>query len=181
MVQWSNLEIILALWFRAAAAMPVIDMAQAIFFSARSFQGRSEMLAAVIGIVPDDVEFKPLLQEGLLKAIGYNSVRNQIAHGTVHGGQDATVRSGDKWLAPGDITLEHLENAAANFAELRRILYQGLMCFYKDKKRGKPIPECLERLRRLPNEACSKEPSQRQRGRERQRQSALRSKGKPQA
>lgn len=177
LLQWSNLEVLLATWFRKVALIPSWEMAYSIFFSARSFQGRADMFTAAIDHMPDDVFWKAFARDAILKAIAYSSARNQIAHGFVSFDKsgNSTVSHPARYWLPGSITLNHLRAASDNFCELRRILWRAEKGLTK-LKGGKPLEECHELLRLLPNEACSTQPSRKQRGRERQRQAALRSK-----
>ena len=167
MLQWSNLEVFLALWFRNLAMIPDWDMAFAIFFSARSFSGRADMLSAALEHSPDGPK-KQFLQEALLKAIAYNSVRNQLAHGVGPLGDNYdTIVPGHRLRKGGTLKLDGIKAFRQNVKVLRRTLH----AYYRDitgEDGGLPLEECLERLRQLPNEACSSELSRKQKGRLRQ-------------
>jgi hypothetical protein len=178
MVQWANIEVNLAVWFRRITLMPMPETAQAIFFSARSFQGRSDMFAAALDHVPAESQDLAFLRDAHLKAVAYSNVRNEIAHGFAHPGSDSLAKSVD-WNNPGAIALSELRNVAVNFKKLAVMLIDSHEAM-KPTSPPEQLAELHERLRLLPNEACSSEPSRNQQGRERQRQAALRNKSKPQ-
>ena len=126
MSEWANVELMLCFWFRRLGGILDWNAATQVFFSARSFTGRADMLLAVIPLAPIEEGYRELVSDIMMKALGYNSVRNQLAHGFVHwmGGED-TVASASKWTEPGTINLQDLRNAEQNFAELRRIIHQS--------------------------------------------------------
>lgn len=180
LMQWSNIEFVLAIWFRKIAMIPDWRGAYAVFFSARSFQGRSEMFGHALEHAKLPPELLTFLREGLAKAIAYNTVRNEIAHGFVRPGdegEEAKIAKPGRYWHPGNIGLSELEAAAKNFYDLWHTLYDAhehMVSAKSFKQRGLSLSASLERLRELPNEACSSALSRRQRGRLRQLQSALR-------
>jgi hypothetical protein len=177
--RWAYLEVQLAIWFRKVAMIHDWDTACAIFFSARSFQGRSDMFAAALDAAPGKPDQIAFLRDAYLKVVAYNSARNEIAHGVIHPSEGGpTITRGAEFTKPGPVSIKHLETAAANFRSLYAILNDAHEPFADQPPRER-LQELHARLRQLPNEAYSSVPSRKQRGRERQRQSALRSKSKP--
>jgi hypothetical protein len=115
----------------------------------------------------------------LATAITYDNFRNQLAHGQLEPEIFSSsqsdrwrLRHPRNWREPGGIDREGLLTAAANFEALAEILRDAAWL----ELRGPPCQELLLRLAALPAQADSKSPSRKQRGRERQRQSVLRSK-----
>lgn len=189
LAQWAAIEARLSFWFEYVTKMPP-PMASRIFYSARSFSGRSEMLEAAISQakLPDaELEF---IKEAVSKSIQYNSFRNQLAHGEpVHLltmgadrrpqlGEWALQQGRDRYSRTGPrINIKALGTAAANFGELATLLDQALPTrrLFGDE----PSPEkCLERVRELPNRPDSATPSRKQLARLRQ-PLAARPKGSP--
>jgi hypothetical protein len=86
LMEWSYIENRLFRWFKHLTRLPDA-MARSVFFSARSFLGRSEMLAAAIEHAvfrgPRGEIARDLIEEALQKANGYASFRNALAHGFV--------------------------------------------------------------------------------------------------
>jgi len=78
---WSHIESRLYDWFQLATGMQD-RMARAIFFGARGFATRAEMLEAAIehttALTPEQLNF---LKESLKKARQYVGFRNKVAHG----------------------------------------------------------------------------------------------------
>ena len=60
-------------------------MARAIFYSARSFNGRSEMFEAAMANSSLNEDAKAALEAVIAKAAAYSSFRNSLAHGQVVG------------------------------------------------------------------------------------------------
>jgi hypothetical protein len=179
--RWSYLEVQLAVWFRKIALIPSWDAACAIFFSARSFQGRADMFAAALDTCPADPAHEAFLRDAHLKIVAYNNIRNQIAHGIVHPSNEGpSITRGERFMQPGEIKIEHLQAAGENFRALYGIIHHAHDAFKADAP-PEQLRELHEQLRLLPNEACSSGLSRKQQGRERQRQAALRNKSKPQA
>jgi len=77
---WSTLEGSLALWFSKLTRMPP-KRARRIFYSARSFSGRADMLKAAISATRIPTELKAFLITAIKAAIKYSSFRNQLVHG----------------------------------------------------------------------------------------------------
>jgi hypothetical protein len=176
---WAAVEFQLCAWFERCAGLS-IGRSEAIFFSGRSFQTRAEMLSSVIHTGKISSAWAAFIESALTKAITYNSFRNHIAHAQLESEMfDAAnrrfwkLRKPQDWRESGGADQQSLINAAQNFEDLAEILRDGHWL----QLREQPTREFLQRLDALPNEADSNQLSRKQKGRERQRQAALRSKG----
>jgi hypothetical protein len=167
-------------WFRFITRLSR-HMSRRVFYSSRSFTGRSELLEAALSARDLPSEIDSALKAGIKKAVGYNSFRNTIAHGqTVLIVQHPPGQPDKSLLVQGKhdhdaaldaaVTIEHLIAAANNFAVLRRLLDDTL---FHAQGRGEeattPLAECRALIDALPNLAGSEKPSQKQLGRKRQR------------
>jgi hypothetical protein len=166
-------------------------MARAIFFSARSFLGRSEMLAAAIESAsfngPKGPISRQIIEEGLQKENGYASFRNALAHGYVirqfsqNGHNNILVQGKHPTYlhAETGITVDRFKVAGENFASLADVLSTSLI---NSRSKTRPVSRLrllqahYERLLLLPNEPDRAKPSQKQLGRLRQRKAAAREK-----
>ena len=165
LANWSGIERGLFYWFYRTTGMSEA-MARAVFYSARSFNGRAEMLEAAVANNPtllgDELAF---IKAAIKKAGKFSSFRNRIAHGEPiinviklrdHKGGHAS-RTIDCSIVQGkshgpdpatDVSFNNLMNAAENFHQLQCLLTAAL-------NRDKPHREHLEKLRKLPREAES--------------------------
>jgi hypothetical protein len=184
---WAVLESALCDWFIRVTKMRP-DMATDVFYSARNFVGRSEMLEAAMGATKLPSIEERLLKAAIRKAVAYNSFRNSLAHGrTIHRfsrGEDGRPVRGQWLLVPGQSkfsprthghSIEAIRNAAKNFSELASLLseaYYHLEFAWQNDIEFLSPEECLERVHALPNQADLATPSRRQLGRQRQRQAA---------
>ena len=163
LANWSGIERGLFYWFYRTTAMSEA-MARAVFYSARSFNGRAEMLDAAVAhnptIVGDELAF---IKAAIKKAGRFSSFRNRIAHGEPiinvielkeQGGNQAS-RTIDCSIVQGkshgpdpatDVPIKSLTNAAENFHRLQCLLADAL-------GRDKPHAKYLEQLRKLPSQA----------------------------
>ena len=80
MLYWANLERVLAIWFVRLSGMPV-RRASAVFYSAKNFSGRADMIEAVMPHSEMEQEYITCLKQSIKKARQYNSFRNSVAHG----------------------------------------------------------------------------------------------------
>ena len=80
MLVWAELEEILLHWFMTASGMDQAK-ARAVFYSAKSFNGRADMLKAVIPLGPFDEATVEFIKAGLKKARQFSGFRNLAAHG----------------------------------------------------------------------------------------------------
>lgn len=192
LLEWSYVENRMYRWFRHLAKLQD-GMARAVFFSARSFQGRSDMLAAAIEQAtfagPRGLIGRQAISEALDKAISYSKFRNALAHGMVI--SEYSEKGRRELLVQGKhpvhmhsatgVTIDQLKIAGKNFAALANDLSQSLRMYeHKDRPvaRQRQLQECVERLLMLPNEPECEKPSQKQLGRQRQRKSDARRKSR---
>jgi hypothetical protein len=177
MANWAHLERFLGYWFVFLTKMPRL-MALSIFYSARNFNGRADMLEEAIEFAHLPAATKSFIKLAVKKARCYNGFRNSIAHGQVL--NYATLTTQDFLLVQGkyDPTVEiiapiddeQLKLAATNFNSLSGILSAAL-----GQAHGEPayshvrLEECLERVRALPNLPGSAKSAQNPPKRKRQR------------
>jgi hypothetical protein len=188
LLEWSYVENRLFRWFRHLTKLDDV-MSRAIFFSARSFQGRSDMLAATIPHASFSGLKGPvarqIIEETLKKADVYSAFRNSLAHGSViaeyseNGRREVLVQGKHPPHLQSETGIEigKIKIAGENFAELSNALSFSLRMYSianRPKARLRQLRECHERLLLLPNEPESATPSQKQLGRLRQRQSDAR-------
>jgi hypothetical protein len=165
MAQWGGVERALYYWFLHVTQLND-SMARAIFYSARSFNARAEMLLAAIeqteGLDPKRLEFVNL---ALKRAWGYSAFRNSMAHGepimniidlmgqprkiTYSIVQGKTLKGG-----PGDISMEDLKTATKNFYDLKNLLIDTHPTI-GDRDPQWPA-KGLQQLNALPSQASSK-------------------------
>lgn len=167
LANWAGVERALFYWFYRATEMSE-TMARAIFYSARSFNGRAEMLEAAIAhnhtLVGDELAF---IKSAIKRAWQYNSFRNRIAHGEpimniielADPKAGKTSRSIDWSIVEGkstkgpdpetDVSIDRLKNAAENFHRLQSMLNDAL-------GKNKSHQKYLELVRELPNQADSR-------------------------
>jgi hypothetical protein len=169
MAEWARIEDALLYWFMVTANLEE-PMARAVFFSARSFAGRKDMLQASIepSAMEDDV--RAFLRAGLKKAHQFSGFRNRTAHGQPMFDIDTASKTYKQYfLAEGSnsqnirqdaVTLSDLSAATCNFHELARLLYD-MLPWYRAKISASPLGH-LEAVRALPSEANSKAPPQKQ-------------------
>jgi hypothetical protein len=189
LMEWSYVENRLFRWFMHLTALED-EMARAIFFSARSFLGRSDMLDAVI----ERATFsnygqiaRQIIEEATQKANSYAGFRNAIAHGFVI--SEYSEKGRREFLVQGKhpthlqsetgITFDRLKIASENFASLANLLSWSLRLVGgtdRPDERLQQLQKCHNKLMLLPNVPDQDKPSQKQLGRQRQRQAAGRKK-----
>lgn len=168
---WALVEYYLSLLFGYASGLEYLA-AQEIFFSGRSFQSRGDLLSAALLSSKLSPEWRDYVAKVLLKAISYNGFRNQLAHNAFqpdarddHGRPiEWKLKPPYRWNAKGGISASQIEIAASNFADFAWAIMDALI----DIENKTPPTAHLEQLLRLPNEADSSQPSQKQLGRLRQ-------------
>jgi hypothetical protein len=160
--EWANLEYGLFEMFRWTCNVewmgPQYHVSKAVFYSSRSFLGRSDMLLAAITARPD-CDYcngrKPLMREIVKKAISYNSVRNAIAH---YGAVYSIEKSGVVWASPNNetshFTVAEIKTAGDNFLKLYKL---SLPVGLRDNLSEKRCKELREKVLRLPKAANSSE------------------------
>jgi hypothetical protein len=188
LANWASIERGLCEWFILTTRMPR-QMATAIFYSARSFNGRADMTEAAIGSSKLPTAAAEFIRSATTKAIAYSSFRNSISHGeTVH----LTIAGPERPLAEmwtiiqggkgsdHRITLEQIVIAGSNFDKLATLLWLSAGYDPSDPRSDvQTSPEkCLERVLALPNQPTSATPSRKQLGRLRQRRASQASRPK---
>jgi hypothetical protein len=156
MANWAHLERFLGYWFTFITKMPRL-MALRVFYSARNFNAKADMLEAAIEFANLPAETKAFIKAAVKKARCYNGFRNSIAHGQVL--NYGTLDTQDFLLVQGkfDPTVEiiapiddeQLKLAATNFSLFSWILSDSLKQVHGDSP-GR-LGECLERVHALPN------------------------------
>lgn len=161
MERWSTLERALYYWFGYLTGLKP-KIARAIFYSARGFYARTDMLEALIEHVtpsnPLEIEF---LKEALKKAKQYSPFRNKLAHGERH----LNVIEGHEHLAHYKIVQgKNMEDPIslsdmATFSDNIGLLHDCLLWMHPKMEKpanAKPPAECLALVRALPNQPNSK-------------------------
>ena len=179
MLQWSYVEDRLFMWFFRLTSLKE-NMARAVFFSARSFQGRLDMVNAVIHEKTDDDSLNgdnlATISEIFKKAALYAGYRNALAHGLgifvnepsgalkpiLVQGKHKRIEYEQLGLAEARILL-----IGTNFEKLQDLMIRALRAYRSGG--STPIREYLEQLEMLPNEADQGSPSRKQENRQRQR------------
>jgi hypothetical protein len=168
MSEWASIEYYLSLFFSSASGLD-FAMAQAVFFSGRSFQTRAEMLNASLQHSKLEKSWKEFVSTTLKKSISYARFRNKLAHGLFHPdaldgyGQpkDWKIKKAENWTTPGGISLDEIITAASNFEKFSMIM---ALAYYDLSKTTSPA-KYMRQLNDLPNEAGANVVSQKQKGR----------------
>jgi hypothetical protein len=163
LAQWAKLERVLYYWFGYITKMSD-PMARAVFYSARSFGARAEMLECAIDASALPANEVTFIRQALKRAWGYSSFRNSITHGEpianmkALNGQVQNVEyyivQGSTGPSPNDVTLEHLAAAAENFHSLSQIIHDAHPIVGGNDR--KSPEECLALLNALPTQPHSK-------------------------
>jgi hypothetical protein len=165
MMAWARLEGCLFYWFMRASGMDE-PLARAIYFSARSFTGRRDMLIAAIRFSSFDDQATAVIKAGIQKARRYSEFRNQVAHREplfdIRQGSPTWaqfVLAEGRSLDEGNdmLTIKHLGIATRNFNALTQLLWQVHPTF---RTTSTDATGCLRLIRELPNQAQSTEPNQ---------------------
>lgn len=136
MAAWADLEHALSGWFRLALCPDNSKNdvnAEGIFYSARSFNGRIDMLKASLNTRNLSAEQRQFVRKAIKRASDYNKLRSKLAHRTtVHAtgyGPERDgifLREGDDWRGDKEhlpsISTEHLQNATIHFDALKWII-----------------------------------------------------------
>lgn len=168
LAQWAGLERMLSYWFALITQMHAM-MAQSVFYSARSFGARAEMLQAAIEhakhIQPDILKF---IQAALKRCWSYSTFRNYLAHGEpsmtvmeVEGRPRkvyyAIVQTGSSNDTKTEISVEQLKVIAENFNALHMVMMDAHPKIGPERAQPrKSILEYLARVNALPTQANSK-------------------------
>jgi hypothetical protein len=121
MAGWARLELWFADVFRRTTGLKR-GLSQEIFFSARSFQGRADMLQACIPSVPAIPTGREFIKRAVSLANIYSQSRNHLAHGSHYIGRLKTEPEGlsRRFIHAGDrsgeraITLQEINNFKNN-------------------------------------------------------------------
>jgi hypothetical protein len=132
---WARIETNFAYQFHSIINGDV-DVALSIFYSARSFGGRTDMLYAALEKSRVSDNFGTNLKALIKKAVSYNSFRNVIVHGqpALHWWPaqpqknrmvlcQGKLQEPEVWSAL--ISVEQLSIAARNFASLARLVFRA--------------------------------------------------------
>ena len=166
MAAWSAVEDGLFEWFKRCTGMQE-QLARVVFYSARSFEGRRDMLEAAIPFSPTDEKTRTAIRKCMLRAGQYAAFRNRIAHRhmlytyEIQPPQFVLIE-GRTLSGPIEgatlkyVTIEALKIAAHNF----RRLTDCILAFHPDWQEPAVCEQgCLEEILALPTEADSTEPS----------------------
>jgi hypothetical protein len=167
MARWASLERSLYYWFRGSTGMQD-GMARAIFYGARGFGARAEMLEAAIehATVLDPTQLA-FIKEALKKARNYSAFRNKMAHGDpqpnlTHSNGNVTaihytIVQGSDPAAAGDkpLSIEDLDTAAENITTLHYCI-MDMIPWFRAHGVPKSAEECLALVRGLPNQPNDK-------------------------
>lgn len=178
--KWAAIEERMFLWFFFITGMKQ-DMARAIFYSARNFTARADMLSQAVAVCHLTEDEKEFLRAATKKSHQFSAFRNSIVHGEptfdVREGSPTYKQfihlQGDKHpaiAADSALTIQHLERSAARFSELSRLLGDVLEHMHSLSDMSIPS-ECLRQVKALPNDPSSAEPAPTPVKRPRRRQS----------
>lgn len=132
---WADVENSLADWFRRAIEpeQGAHVNADGIFYSARSFNGRADMLKAAASSSHLSAEERKFIRKALKKATDYNTFRAKLAHRVAVEKKGFGPDEDGMFLHEGDdpfgrnehlpaIDTKHLANATLNFDALKWIV-----------------------------------------------------------
>jgi hypothetical protein len=154
MAEWASVERGLYYWFAGITRMKD-GLARAIFYGAKGFSARAEMLESVIPFAeqqtPEEITF---IKEALRKAGQFVGFRNGIAHGEpiptiMDDGIHVLMGKAKDVTDRDNITIKHMEIAAENFSRLASAIINAI----PRQRKGKPLSEYLAQVRELPNQA----------------------------
>jgi hypothetical protein len=160
---WSSIEEGLFEWFRLCTGLEE-RLARAVYYSARSFEGRRDMLTAAVPFFPCDEKTRTGIRLCIKRARQYSEFRNRISHGHIIyyvSNPPRHVIAEGRALAThfaeqSVVTLEDLKTATINFGELQYLI----LSFHPDWQTPDVCEQgCLAEIQALPNAANSTEPS----------------------
>jgi len=128
LAEWAELEFVLSSWFHFVTEMN-FRMAEAVFYSGRSFNSRRDMLLRAIPQSTLDEATKTFLVEAVKRASAYSAARNTIAHDLAVMCEDIdqmAIVPGDRIWSAERVTITSLKEAQQNFRSLRSLLLNGL-------------------------------------------------------
>lgn len=159
MAAWADVESALSDWFRRAIQPHGGENvnAEGIFYSARSFQGRADMLKAATHSNHLSKDQRTFVRKSVKIASDYNTFRAKLAHrmaikssGYGPGKDGMFLREGDDWRGLAEhhpsIDTVQLKNATDHFGALHWLIV------ITDIPGGKTLGEGLQLIARLPKE-----------------------------
>lgn len=157
---WADLEDALCDCFKYVTAIQDRNISRAIFYSSRSFLGRSDMLLAALHARPECdhcFERRDLIKAITKKAVAYNTTRNILAHNSLmpvstDAGHDWAWVSPTTLATDGGLRTEHIKTCRMNFEKLRDL---ALTVILRPKLAKERIQELLGQVHRLPKLAHS--------------------------
>ncbi|SDB31385.1 hypothetical protein [Bauldia litoralis] len=170
MLNWSHVEQRLFWYFEHITEMKH-EMSRAVYYSARNFTARAEMLAAAMSANQAlDSDLSVFLQKALKKARQYQAFRNSLAHGEtimfantgIRAENRLTLVEGKRALhlsIDSGIKVSQLRTAAKNFSRLASLLTVVYLNQMTKGAHGKSPAQCLKQVLRLPNTASSRTPA----------------------
>jgi hypothetical protein len=170
MACWARVEQSMYHWFALLTGMSD-EMSRSIFYSARGFIARAEMLEAAIGTdkkrTPAQISF---IKAAVKKARAYSIFRNTVAHGEprLNALADGSLEEGAEVIsaeytleqgkslmsAEPPVTIQDLGVAGDNFTKLSRYMVSALPA--TSALHAKPPEECLALVLALPNQPHEK-------------------------
>lgn len=167
--EWAAIEQRLFFWFQHLTNMPN-GVGRAVFYSAKNFNGRMDMLDAVSEKLPLDENTAAFLKSVSKKARQFASSRNALAHGETmfdaRGQSPNYLRTilvdgkHNDGTAAAVVTAETLDIIRGNFRELSRLVMDGLALAQGSPHRSTPsLEKCREQVLAMPNQADSQTPS----------------------
>jgi hypothetical protein len=167
LAEWSRLEGQLFYWFNVLTGMDE-KTARGVFFSARNFNARADMLEAALDATRPGGPVQALLRTALKKARGYSGFRNSATHGEPHinaqcgspTAKQLVIIQGRKMSDQAEstmITMLDLMTATNNFRRLNGLLFAA-------RQEDGPKPASLletyrQQVHELPNQPHSTEPN----------------------
>ena len=161
MQRWARLEQAMFFWFWWLSELPE-RRARGIFYSAKNFAGRADMLEAALACASVSSGYVTFGRQAIKKARQFNSFRN----GTTHGEAIYDMRTREYVMLEGKfalpdgietiVTVRQLEIAAENVREIGKLMFD-----VRQHASGTAYPAgevaspetCLAQVRALPNQA----------------------------
>lgn len=165
MAAWGILESHLFSWFHYVSGIENENMARTIYYSAKSFLARMDMLSAALRASQLKTDQIAFLKGAIKTARIYSEFRNSATHGEPLPSIEDLKRPLIRFvLAQGKhmaltepqqyISIENLDNATKNFTALWGLVRQGHPSYQEDKSPS--LESCLEQILALPNPPHSK-------------------------
>ena len=162
---WARLEQAMFYLFKWLSLMPE-TRARSIFYSAKNFQGRADMLKAALDNAEVEASYVEFVKQAIKKASQFNSFRNTVTHGeAVHDARDQSATFKQYILVEGryeprsetkGVSVVQLAIAFENVRGLSKLMFDVLQ---RAGQTSYPpamiesLDKCLEQVRALPNVA----------------------------